>query len=185
MSETSWEKTPELAKLARKKSTPQRLFYIGAFVALVGIVGYLVYSGVISGGRYFMTIDDLLADEQHIGKSVRVSGAVVDEYTFDQDTQTLTFTIANIPNDSGAIREAGGLAAVLHQAVQDPTAQRLTVVYPNAEIPDLLQIEAQAIVTGKLAFEDGEYVFYADSVQLKCPTRYEEKNPNHVANSDA
>jgi cytochrome c-type biogenesis protein CcmE len=38
----------------------------------------------------------------------------------------------------------------------------------------LLKNEAQAIVTGKLG-EDG--MFYADELQLKCPTRYDEAPP--------
>ena len=38
-------------------------------------------------------------------------------------------------------------------------------------MPDLLQHEAQAIMTGRLG-DDG--VFYADELLLKCPSRYEE-----------
>jgi cytochrome c-type biogenesis protein CcmE len=182
MSNTTWEKTPELAQTLRPRSN-QRLIYLVAGIALIAVVGYLVVSGVIGGGRYFMTIDELLADEANVGKNVRVSGAVVGDYEFDQDTQTLTFIIANITNDSDEIRDAGGLATVLHKAVNDPEAQRVRVVYANAEIPDLLQHEAQAIVTGKLAFENGEYVFYADSLQLKCPTRYSEDNPENVVDN--
>jgi cytochrome c-type biogenesis protein CcmE len=179
MTNTTWEKTPELAELTRPRNK-QRYFYLAAFVGLVAVVAYLVVMG-LGGARYYMTIDELVSDEDNIGKSVRVSGAVRGDYVFDQDTQTLTFIMVNIPNDSAEIREAGGLAKVLYLAVNDPNATPLKVVYHNAEVPDLLQHEAQAIVEGTLAFENGEYIFYADKVQLKCPTRYSEENPERVA----
>lgn len=181
MTNTTWEKTPELVDAFQPRKS-QRWLYMTAGIALIVVVGYLIYSGVLGGGRYFMTIDELVKDE-NIGKNVRVSGAVVGDYVFDQDSQSLTFIMANIPNDSDEIRESGGLAAVLHKAVEDPQAQRIKVVYHNAEIPDLLQHEAQAIVTGKLAFENGEYIFYADTLQLKCPTKYSEENPGNVENN--
>jgi cytochrome c-type biogenesis protein CcmE len=72
-----------------------------------------------------------------------------------------------------AIEKAGGLAEVLHQAVTDPNARRLRVVYTGVK-PDLLRDEAQAILTGRLG-EDG--VFQASELLLKCPTRYEEEIP--------
>jgi cytochrome c-type biogenesis protein CcmE len=40
--------------------------------------------------------------------------------------------------------------------------------------PDLLQHEAQAIMTGRLG-EDGK--FFADELLLKCPTKYEDAVP--------
>ena len=73
----------------------------------------------------------------------------------------------------------GGLAEVLHQAVNDPTAPKLQVEY-NGVKPDLLRNEAQAIMTGKLG-EDG--VFYAEELLLKCPTKYEDAVPGQTGNS--
>ena len=49
-------------------------------------------------------------------------------------------------------------------------------------MPDLLQNEAQAILTGQLG-ADG--VFYADELLLKCPTRYEEAVPQQVQEAGA
>ena len=85
----------------------------------------------------------------------------------------MSFTIANVPADLAEIEQAGGLAKALHEAVSNPSATRLQVVYVGPK-PDLLRHEAQAIVTGKMG-EDG--VFYADELLLKCPTRYEEGSP--------
>ena len=65
---------------------------------------------------------------------------------------------------------------MLHEAVNDPDAPRLEIVYEDVK-PDLLQHEAQAILRGQLG-EDGR--FYADELLLKCPTRYEEEIPDQV-----
>jgi cytochrome c-type biogenesis protein CcmE len=107
-------------------------------------------------------------------RDVKISGAV-DGKTISYDARSLTlqFTIANVPGDLDEIEQAGGLAEVLHQAVSNPDAQRLKVVY-EGPMPDLLRDEAQAIVTGRLG-EDG--VFHAEELLLKCPTRYEEEVP--------
>ena len=55
----------------------------------------------------------------------------------------------------------------------DPARAQLPIVY-NGEVPDLLKDEAQAIVIGHMG-EDG--IFYAEELQLKCPTKYEEALP--------
>ena len=81
--------------------------------------------------------------------------------------------MVHVPGDLDEVEKNGGLGAVLHAAVIDPTRTRMEVVYVGVK-PDLLRDEAQAIMTGKLG-EDG--VFYADELLLKCPTRYEEAKP--------
>jgi cytochrome c-type biogenesis protein CcmE len=103
------------------------------------------------------------------------------EPRFDPETNTLHFVVANIPNSNDEIREQGGLAAVLHYAVNDPNATRLAVEAHNTEIPDLLQHEAQAIMSGTLEFRDGQPVFLADEITLKCPTKYEDEVPEQIA----
>jgi cytochrome c-type biogenesis protein CcmE len=65
------------------------------------------------------------------------------------------------------------LAEVLHQAVMDPSRNKMTVQYVGVK-PDLLRNEAQAIVTGKL---DSNGVFQADELLLKCPTKYDDAVP--------
>jgi cytochrome c-type biogenesis protein CcmE len=91
----------------------------------------------------------------------------------------VTFTVVQVPGDPEEIERGGGLAAVLHDAVSNPNAPRLEVVYDDVK-PDLLQHEAQAIMRGQLE-EDGR--FYADEVLLKCPTRYEEEVPEQAGGS--
>jgi cytochrome c-type biogenesis protein CcmE len=149
-------------------------FLIGGLLIVAAIV-YLIASSTQAAAQYYLTIDELKAKGASVqDRDLKLSGAVDGEtIAYDAQTLTLTFTIANVPADLDQIEQAGGLAEVLHQAVVDPNAERLTVVY-EGPMPDLLRNEAQAIVTGRLG-EDG--VFHADELLLKCPTRYEEEIP--------
>jgi cytochrome c-type biogenesis protein CcmE len=149
-------------------------FWIGGLLIVAAIV-YLIASSTSAAAQYYMTVDELQAQGAAVaGRNLKLSGAV-DGATvaYDSKTLTLQFTIANVPGDMDEIERAGGLAEVLHQAVVNPDAARLSVIYVGPK-PDLLRNEAQAIVTGHLG-DDG--VFYADELLLKCPTRYEEQVP--------
>ncbi|NJL94088.1 MAG: cytochrome c maturation protein CcmE [Anaerolineae bacterium] len=175
-------KTSERAAGLRRRFAWQRRYaYMVLGVSLLGVVAFLLINGTATG-RYYITVDELLTDGDYAGKSVRVAGAVDgDTIRFDPVTQQLSFTVVNIPSDGDAIREQGGLAEVLHRALLSPDATRLQVVWDNAELPDLLQHEAQAIMTGKLG-DDGR--FYADQVLLKCPTRYSDEAPAQAASAE-
>ncbi|HET7011418.1 MAG TPA: cytochrome c maturation protein CcmE [Anaerolineales bacterium] len=160
--------------LRAENSAPRTKFWIGGLLIVAAIV-YLIASSTSAAAQYYMTIDEVQARADDIrDRSLKISGAVDGEtIAYDARSLTLQFTIANVPGDLDKIEAAGGLAEVLHQAVADPNAARLQVVYVGPK-PDLLRHEAQAIVTGRLG-EDG--VFYADELLLKCPTRYEEALP--------
>jgi cytochrome c-type biogenesis protein CcmE len=153
-------------------------FLLG-FLLIMAAVVYLIVSSTKASAEYFMTVDELKAEgSSAVNKSVRLSGAVLgDTIQYDASTLTLTFEVAQVSGDNNEIEAQGGLAEVLHQAVTDPTRQRVKVVYIGVK-PDLLRGEAQAIMTGKLS-EDG--VFHADELLLKCPTRYEEAVPEQAA----
>jgi len=60
--------------------------------------------------------------------------------------------------------------------VMDPSRPSIEVVY-YGPVPDLLQNEAQAILTGKV-LASGE--FEADEILLKCPTKYEGSVPDQI-----
>ena len=153
-------------------------FWIGGLLIVAAIV-YLIASSTTAAAQYYLTIDELRARGGTVlDRDVKLSGAVDGEtISYDAQSLTLQFTIANVPGDMDEIEKAGGLALALHEAVINPNAARLQVVYVGPK-PDLLRHEAQAIVTGRLG-EDG--VFYADELLLKCPTRYEEALPAQVA----
>jgi cytochrome c-type biogenesis protein CcmE len=149
-------------------------FWIGGGLILAAAFA-LVFFNTGETSQYYMTIEELEAQQSdYVGRSLRLSGAV-DGATIEYvaETLTLTFTMAHVPGSNSEIEAGGGLAEVLHQAVMDESAPRIEVVYVGP-LPDLMRDEAQAIVTGQLG-EDG--VFYADELLLKCPTRYEDEVP--------
>ena len=149
-------------------------FILGGTLILAAVV-YLIVSSTQASAEYFMTVDELKAEgSAAVGKSLRASGAVIgDTIQYDPSTLTLSFEVAHVPGDNADIEAEGGLAFVLHEAVTDPTRERMQVLYVGPK-PDLLRDEAQAIMTGKIG-DDG--IFYADELLLKCPTKYEEAVP--------
>jgi cytochrome c-type biogenesis protein CcmE len=154
-------------------------FIVGGLI-LLAAVAYLIISGLGSQQEYFKTVDEVTAEaDRYVGERMRISGAVIGD-TIDYDGHTLTFDIVHIPVSAAEMPD-GGLAEVLHQAVNDPNAQRVTVIVVDQPKPDLLKHEAQAIVTGVLEKQtDGTYLFRANELLLKCPTRYEEEVPEQV-----
>lgn len=156
---------------------PKTKFLLGGFLILAAVV-YLIFSSTAAGAEYFMTVDEIKSKGKAVlGKNLRISGAVIgDTIQYDPQTLTLTFEVAHVPGDNKEIEAQGGLAKVLHDAVSDPSRNRIKVVYIGPK-PDLLRNEAQAIMTGHLG-EDS--IFYADELLLKCPTRYEEAVPQQA-----
>jgi len=162
MTNVNWHKPKQPAK----KKRSERLKFISAGVMILVAVLYLLISGTLQGARYFITVREVLDDASYQERTVRISGAVDGEsIEYDSEKAILRFTIVNIPN------EYEDLATALHEALLDPAAPRLNVLVEDAAIPDLLQHEAQAILTGALG-RDG--VFAATELLLKCPSRFEE-----------
>jgi cytochrome c-type biogenesis protein CcmE len=168
----------EQAVEARPRFGGRIKFIIGGLL-IVSAIAYLIISSTKANAQYFFTIDELIyRDKSMVGQNVRISGAVIgDSIQYDPQALALNFTIANVPADNKLIEAQGGLAAVLHAAVTDPSRTRMQVVYLGPK-PDLLRDEAQAIMTGHIG-EDN--IFYADELLLKCPTKYEEAVPSQVA----
>lgn len=173
--ESSWEKpkSQESARAKLKSKRTDRWKFLVGGALILGSIAYLVISGTLTGARYFITVDDVVADPAYLGDTVRISGAVlgdtiahtiITDETTSNEISEITFTISNIPEDFDNLAEA------LHDSVTNPNATQLQVVY-NGDFPDLLQHEAQAILTGELR-EDG--IFYASELLLKCPSRFEE-----------
>jgi len=161
---------------AQSGSGGRAKFFIGGLLIVAAIV-YLIYSSTAASAQYFLTVDEVAMKGADVyDRDLRVSGAVIgDTIEYDPQTLTLKFTVAHIPGDNDEIEAQGGLALVLHNAVETPSSQ-MQVVY-NGPMPDLLQNEAQAIMTGRL---DANGIFQADELLLKCPTKYEEAVPDQV-----
>ncbi len=152
----------------------QTKFIVGGVLIIAAII-LLIVTNTKAGAQYFLTVDELLGRKSElVNRDVRVSGAVIGQsIDYDTDNIILKFTVAHVPGDNKEIENRGGLAEVLHQAVEDPSLNQLQVVYEGV-MPDLLRNEAQAIMTGKI---DENGVFHADELLLKCPTKYEEDIP--------
>ena len=168
----------EQAVEARPRFGGRIKFIIGGLLIIVAIA-YLIISSTKANAQYFFTIDELISRGQSmVGQNVRISGAVIgDSIQYNPQALSLNFTIANVPADNKQIEAQGGLAAVLHAAVTDPSRTRMQVVYLGPK-PDLLRDEAQAIMTGHIGADN---IFHADELLLKCPTKYEEAVLSQVA----
>ena len=168
MTESNWEKPKNLEKPKRS----QRAKFLLAGLIILAAVLYLLVSGTLQGARYFITVADLLQDGAYSGQTVRISGAVDGEtIDYDSENAVIQFEIVNIPSTYD------DLATALRKALQDADAPRLRIVVADAAMPDLLQHEAQAILTGELA---GDGVFHASELLLKCPSRFEESTAPKV-----
>jgi cytochrome c-type biogenesis protein CcmE len=168
MAQLTWEKTPEKTKndgKFKRGSTERYKFLIGGALIL-GAVIYLVLSGTMTGARFFISVDEVVSNPEYVGQNVRLTGAVIGEtIQYDPSTGMLNFTIANVPDGYT------DLATALHEAATDSSRTRLAIHMEKQVMPDLLQHEAQAILTGKIG-SDG--IFYATELNLKCPSRFEE-----------
>ena len=168
MAQVAWEK-PIVAPQSLTNVSGGRVKFLIGGVLILGAVVYLIISGTLTGAQYFMTVNDLVNNPAYVGKTVRITGAVIGD-TIDYDTNTLLiqFTVANVAND------AADLGQALHEAVIDTNVTRLQVMVENTVKPDLLKNEAQAIMTGTMG-SDG--VFHASELLLKCPSRFTESGP--------
>jgi cytochrome c-type biogenesis protein CcmE len=133
-------------QLDAKPANRNLKFIVGA-VIIFAAIGFLVFNAMGSAGAYYMTVSELTESaEDHYGKTVRVSGVVVDESVdYNSSELILQFNIADDAN-------------------QLP-------IYFHGPRPDNFVRAAEAIVEGKYG-EDG--VLYANTLLLKCPSRYEE-----------
>ncbi len=154
---------------------------LGGFVILAALL-WLVISATRSSSQYFMTVEEIQSRAAELeGKSLRLSGAVIGEsIQYDAEKLQLSFDIVQIPGDHKVIKAMGGMAKVLAEAAADPSLPKISVYYEGVR-PDLLQHEAQAIVTGKLG-ADG--VFQASELLLKCPSKYEAELPGQSQPDD-
>lgn len=168
MTEATWEKPVGVSTPV--SGTGNRLKFLIGGLLILGAAAYLLISGTASGAKFFITIAELKANAQYVGQSVRISGAVIgDSIQYDERNLIIEFTIADLPAG------VDNLADALHQAVSDPNAEQIAVRVENQVKPDLLQHEAQAILTGTL---DANGIFHANELLLKCPSRFEEAKPD-------
>jgi cytochrome c-type biogenesis protein CcmE len=131
----------------------------GSLIAAAAI--FLIVTSMTANAQYFLTVAQLRDKGSSMAdQNVRVSGAVIYESTLYEVRNNEPYLEFDVVDSLDQIGQ------------QTP----LRIVYKGPK-PDLLQPHAQAIVEGHLA-ADGK--FYADTLLLKCPTRYEEQFPDQV-----
>lgn len=156
MSDVTWTNPNEESLFEEK--TAIWPFVIGGIVAL-GLVVFLVMNAANGNAQLYKTVGEFYAQQGDLaGRDLRIAGWVIGdsiEYTQLSATESvLTFEIVD--------------------DLSNPT-ERLQVVAYNEPKPDLLQHEAQALVEGQA--KDGQFVAHEGGLMLKCPTRYEEAEP--------
>ncbi len=135
--------------LEEKQAANKNLKFIIGGVLVIALIITLIVQATVSTGAYYLTVTEL-ADRTPgiVGERVRVSGAVVDG-SEDWNAQEVT----------------------LRFAISDEDGAQLPIVFYGPR-PDNFQRAASAIVEGEL-LADG--TFQAETLLLKCPSRYEEE----------
>jgi cytochrome c-type biogenesis protein CcmE len=134
--------------LANKKSANKNLKFMIGGVLIIGLIIVLIVQATVSTGAYYLTVSEIQEQVPGInGQRVRVSGPVVDG-SEDWNPQEIT----------------------LRFAISDETGAQLPIVFYGPR-PDNFQRAAEAIIEGEMTSEGA---FKADTLLLKCPSRYEE-----------
>jgi cytochrome c-type biogenesis protein CcmE len=141
--------------LTQRRSGFNTKYIVGGLLmlAFVGFLGFLMVNATTTTGAYYLTVSEVQQNSAGlVGERVRVSGPVV-EGSEDWNAQEIT----------------------LRFQISDETGQTLPIVFFGPR-PDNFQRAAEAIIEGQL-LPDGN--FQADTLLLKCPSRYEE-DPEEV-----
>jgi cytochrome c-type biogenesis protein CcmE len=122
-------------------------YQVGIGIAiLVGAIAYLVIVSLSGTGVYYYTLDELKDVTIDPAKRIRVSGALDKESVeYDPSGPVLRFRLQT-----------------------EDGREKLPVVFHDV-MPDNLMESTEIVVTGLL--QDG--TFYAESMLVKCPSRYE------------
>lgn len=123
----------------------KRFLIVGLAVAIA--MGYLGFTAFQGASMYYLTVDELLArNDAAYGEQVRLMGKVQDGSVVESsESNTLRFAVTN----------------------EDGTS--LPVVYSGI-VPDAFKQGADVVVEGSLT-QGG--TFQADSLLVKCPSKYE------------
>jgi cytochrome c-type biogenesis protein CcmE len=145
------------ADLEQKRAGSKNLKFIIGGALVVALIVVLIVQATVSTGAYYLTVTELHQRVPGIyGERVRVSGTVVDE-SEDWNAQEIT----------------------LRFAISDEEGAQLPIVFYGPR-PDNFHRAASAIIEGEL-LSDGS--FQADTLLLKCPSRYEEEPEEVFAES--
>jgi cytochrome c-type biogenesis protein CcmE len=123
----------------------KRFLIVGMVVAIA--LGYLGFTAFQGASMYYLTVDELVArNDAAYGERVRLMGKV-EEGSVVRNSETNT----------------------LHFAVTDEDGTSLPVVY-SGMVPDAFKQGADVVVEGSLMRAG---MFQAESLLVKCPSKYE------------
>jgi len=148
----------EIGTRSRGKFDTKYLVGGGLLLLFVGFLAFQMIQATITTGAYYMTVAEVQSKAAELGgQRIRVNGNVVaGSEDWNAQEITLKFSIAD---ESGA--------------------GRLPIVFRGPR-PDNFSRAASAIIEGKLQ-PDGS--FLAETLLLKCPSRYEEEPEQVYAKS--
>ena len=136
------------ADLTQSQVANKNIKFIIGGVLIIALVIVLIVQATMSTGAYYLTVSELNSQSaQMVGERVRVSGAVV-----------------------GGSEDWNAKELTLAFSITDDQGQQLPIVFYGPR-PDNFQRAAEAIVEGEL-LPNGS--FQANTLLLKCPSRYEE-----------
>ncbi len=136
-----------------------RFIILGAVLALA--VGYMVYAAFPGNVLYFLTVSEFMrADEYRDGRTIRVAGSLVGGSFQRQEKSTFS-------NFQLTDKEGG-------------SPERMAASYVGV-MPDLFfNPHSEIILEGKYGPDD---VFEAESIFVKCPSKYQALEEERPANS--
>lgn len=122
----------------------------GIFI-IVGLVGYLAFLGFEDGKSYYVTCDEVAAEQSEFtNTNLKLAGVVVDG-SITRDGDILTFKL-----------EYDGATFPVRYIGMDP-------------VPDTFKDGVEAVVDGRL-LADGS--FEGKRIQAKCASKYESDGPD-------
>ena len=132
-----------------ERSHRTRFLILGAVLALA--IGYMVYAAFPGNALYFLTVSEFInGPEYQDGRTLRVSGTLVEGSFQRQEASTLAHF---------QITDNGG-----------STGDFLSASYVGV-MPDLFfNPHSEIILEGNYSSEE---VFQADSILVKCPSKYQ------------
>ena len=136
-----------------------RFIILGAVLALA--VGYMVFAVFPGNVLYFLTVSEFMSGEEYRdGRTVRVAGALVDG-SFNRQENSIHSDFQLIDKEGGA-------------------PERLAATYVGV-MPDLFfNPHSEIILEGRYGPDD---VFQAESILVKCPSKYQAVEEEQAANS--
>lgn len=140
---------------AKRPSSINPKFLVGG--ALLLVLACLIVWATMTAGAYYLTVNEIVTKGNTIvGERVRMNGLVVaDSDTWDEDNHVLRFAVYDENDKAGA-------------------GEQMQVVFYGPK-PDNFHRAASAIIEGEVIAENSQLVFKADTLLLKCPSRYEEE----------